>query len=420
MASLSNKTILVVDLSGTFTFIAERLAKDFGRVKYFSHWMTGFSQSKDFLPGLGLPDVERIADIYDVYDNIDMAMFTDVGWGGLQERMRIDGIPVFGSGYAQELEIDRLKLKECLINAGMPTATSRLIRGIDNLRKLLAKEKDLYVKFSFFRGDGETYHHKEWFSTATWLDALSLQLGPYGKEAEFIVEEPIEGDAAEVGYDTFAVKGELPENMFWGYEVKDAGFIGTTDPLPDRLLANAEQFSSVLQKYNYTGILSTEVRVTPDKDYLIDFTARCPSPPSEIECAITENFSDIVWEGAHGRLVEPVFAAKYGAMAVLKSDWIVEHPLAIKLNDSDRVYVHGHFRVDGKDYAVVPEEFAEFGGAVGIGDTVESAIESAYDAAESISGYQVRYDGDSFNEAIETIRNGEKLGINWHPRMKAA
>lgn len=419
-ANLANKTILVVDLSGTFTFIAERLAEDFGRVKYFSHWMTGFSQSKDFLPGIGLPEVERITDVYDVYDHIDCAMFTDVGWGGLQARMRQDGIPVFGSAYAQELEIDRVKLKESLIRAGLATAHSRVITGIDNLRKILQKEKDLYVKFSFFRGDGETYKHKAWFSTETWLHNLAVQLGPYGALAEFLVEEPIEGEAAEVGYDTFAVNGKLPQEMLWGYEVKDSGFIGTTDPLPALLRDNANRFEKVLKEYSYTGILSTEVRVTPKESFLIDFTARCPSPPSEVECAITENFSEIVYEGAHGRLVEPEFKARYGTMLVLKSDWIVEHALPLEISDRrDQIFLHGHFRIGNKDYAVVPEGFAEFAGAVGMGDTLEAAIEEAYEAAEAISGYQVRYDGDAFSEAMDTIRNGEKLGLTWH-NVKAA
>ena len=74
-------------------------------------------------------------------------------------------------------------------------------------------------------------------------------------------------------------------------------------------------------------------------------------------------------------------------MLVLKSDWIVENPLALKIGEKDHVFLHGHFQIEGEDFAVVPEEFAEFGGAVGIGDTLEGAIRQAFEAAESVSGY---------------------------------
>lgn len=414
MVNLSNKNILLYDLSGTFTFAAERMARDFGKVCYFSQWQGGFSQSKDFLPGHGLPDVERIDDPFRKIDDFDLWWFTDVGMGGLQEFLRREGIPVFGCGDGQALEINRVKLKEELIAADLAIAKSRVITGIDRLRAILMKETDLFIKMSFFRGDGETFRHDKWFSTATWLNNLAVQLGPYGEIAEFLVEEPIEGDAVEIGYDTFAVNGQLPENMLFGYEVKDAGFLGTTDPLPQRLRDNANKFQKVLEKYNYTGILSTELRVTKDEEYLIDFTARCPSPPSEVECAITDNLAEIVYEGAKGNLVEPEFNARYGAMLVMKSDWIVDHALALQRGRSDRVFLHGHFKLGNKDYAIVPEGFPEFAGAVGIGDTVEEAIEEALDAAESVDGYQVRYDGDAFEEAIKTIRAGQKLGLDWH------
>jgi hypothetical protein len=240
-------------------------------------------------------------------------------------------------------------------------------------------------------------------------------LGPYSKIAHFIVEEPIEDElAVEVGYDAFAVNGELPEQSFWGYEVKDAAYIGTSNPVPDRLLRPTTDFANILKQYEYRGFFSTELRVTRDNEFLIDPTLRCPSPPSEVECAIMTNFSDVVWEGAHGNLIEPEYSHPYGAMLVLKSQWIIEHALAVEVGRPERVYLHGHFEIDGKSYAIICEEFEEFGGAVGLGDTLEEAIEEAIDAAESVSAYQLQFSVSSLDDAMEAIEKGNDLGLTWN------
>src|SRR5215471_20741443 len=97
MPNLQNKSILVYDESGTFTHVAERLAKDFGQVGYFVQWQSGFSDVAHFLPGLGLPEIEKIADPFTVLDRFDMVLFADVGMGGLQKYLRSIGMPVFGS-----------------------------------------------------------------------------------------------------------------------------------------------------------------------------------------------------------------------------------------------------------------------------------------------------------------------------------
>ena len=402
--------------------MAERLAQDFGSVKYWSHWMTGFSEAKDFLPGLGLPEVERIADIYDVYDEIDCAIFTDVGAGGIQERMRKDGIAVFGCGRAQVLELDRYYFRQSLQEKGMAVANYEVVIGLEELRKVLKKRRDCYVKFSYFRSSSETFHAKHWPTTQLWLDDLAVILGPYGYIAHFLIEDPIDGEAIEVGADIFAVNGEIPENGLWGYEQKDSCFLGTTNPMPDRLRYNTLQFAEILKEYNYRGVFSTEVRVTKDEEYLTDPTMRFPSPPSELECAMMTNFSDVVWEGAHGNLIEPQYSHRYGAMLVLKSEWIIEHALAVDFGRSDRVYLHGHFRIDGKDFSIVPEEFGEFAGAVGVGDSLEGAIEEAIDAAESVSAHQLQFSVSSLNDAMEAIEKGNDLGLTWSgaPKLKMA
>jgi hypothetical protein len=319
------------------------------------------------------------------------------------------------------LELDRVKLKESLIAAEMDTADAVVVTGLDNLADYLREHENVFVKLSFFRADMETYHHKEWFRTETWLANLGTILGEYGKIADFLVEEPIDAeDTVEVGFDGYCIDGKIPKNSLWGYEVKDAGYIGTTVAVPRRLKKSTQAFAEILASYGYRGPFSNEVKVTPNEDYLIDATLRFPSPPSDVECLITENFSEIIWEGANGNLIEPEYAGKFAAQIILKSDWIVEHALPLEVGRKDRVMLHGHFMIGGKHYAIVPEEFAEFGGAVGIGDTLEEAIDEAKDAAESVSAYQLRFDADSFEAALEQASRGAALGLDWPGKVAKA
>ena len=88
---------------------------------------------------------------------------------------------------------------------------------------------------SWWRGDFETYHHLNYLATQAWLDDLANRLRPFGNIADFIIEEPIAGDAVEIGVDGFCVDGEILHPTLFGYEVKDAGYIGSVAELPKRL-----------------------------------------------------------------------------------------------------------------------------------------------------------------------------------------
>ena len=56
------------------------------------------------------------------------------------------------------------------------------------------------------------------------LDDLASRLGPRQTTTVFIVEDPIEG--IEVGYDGTSIDGHFPAVASFGYEVKDAGYVG--------------------------------------------------------------------------------------------------------------------------------------------------------------------------------------------------
>lgn len=411
MIDLSRKTAMVYDLSGSFTHIAEAIVPDFGRTLYFSQWETGFSSLTDYLPGLGLDGIERIADPAEWFDKVDLAIFPDVGHDCLQEYLRQQGVAVWGSANAGRLERDRIFLKATLAGLKMDVPEYEIVHGLKALRKYLGAHKDVYVKISYFRGLSETYHHLSGFASEGWLDDKAVKLGPYQEEIDFLVEQPIAGDAVEVGIDTHAINGQLPRRMLWGYEDKDCGYLGTTSKVPERLRKTSEQFAVALE--GYCGPLSTEDRTTEDADFLVDFTARFPSPPSEAECMNIANLAELMYQGAHGIPVEADYSYHYAAQLVVESGVVEQHPLAVLVGMPERVAIHGHCQFGGKSYSVSPMRIEEFAGAVGLADSLEGAIRESIEAAKSIEGDGVGYDESAFDRIMETIQKGERLGLTW-------
>ncbi len=415
MTDLSRKTYLFYDSSASYVHMAEAVVPDVARVLYFSPWETGFSNPLHTLPGEGLDGIERVADFWDVLSAADLVVFCDVGNGGLQTFLRSEGYAVFGSAAGGRLEQDRALLKSTCRKLGIDIADYTVIRGVDNLREfLMGTEDECYVKISYMRGLLETFHHLTPFASRAWLDDVSLRAGPYGSMAEFLIEKPIEGDpCVEVGYDTFSADGAYPDTIAWGYEVKDAAFGLTLAPLPARIRGVADKFGEALSGYGYRGPLSVEIRVTSKKDYLIDPTCRFPEPPSSLQRFMIANWAEIMWEAAHGRIVEPEYVARVGVQIVMKSQWGAEHPLAVRVGRPDRTTLHGHCNIEGQDYAVSPAELEEFGAATGMGNTLSEAMEDAVDAAEAIEGFQVSFDSGALEKLTECIQTGNELGLTW-------
>jgi hypothetical protein len=415
--SLSNKTCMVWDLSGSYAFIAETMVGAFGQVFYHSQWESGFSRVSDFIPGVGLEGIDRVVDPFEHLDSVDLVIFPDVGLDGLQQWLRSQGILVWGSAAAGVLERDRFLLKDQLEAHRMDVADYEVIEGLADLRKYLADPAHAgeWVKISYFRGVTETHKHFAGFASQGWTDDIAIKLGPFQQVMRFLVEKPIEGKAVESGLDIYGVNGKIPQSIMWGYENKDAGYLGCCGArLPSRLEVCTAKFLPILVDYDYCGPFSTEVRSTDeDQDFVIDFTGRFPSPPSEAQCLNIENLPEIIYQGARGILVEPDFRYRFAAQFVVKSDVLESHAVGIKVGMPERALLHGHCRIEGKDYAVSPNQIEEFAGAVGLADSMSDACDEAFEAAESIEGDRVSFSKDALREILETIEAGEKLGLGF-------
>jgi hypothetical protein len=416
MTDLKNKTLLVYD-NGWFIELARKLAEDFGKVMYFCPWKSGFPKSKDYQPGCGLEEVEKVKHFYRALKKADMVLFPDVYDFDLQEHLRELEIPVWGVGAAEEMELDRMRFRSFQEENDYPRPRTRRIVGMDKLQELTEKEKDIWIKTSGFRGDFETFHHEKPFITESWLDERRRDLGKRASIHEFIIEDPLP-NMVEPGYDGLTVDGKLPLTAAWGFEVKDMGYIGKADKyanFPGVLVEANEQLVKVFEKAGSRGFFSTEVRVGKSrKPVILDPCMRCASPPTEGLMELYSNLGEIVWEGANGKLVEPKPVAKYLAVLMMTSAWAETHWMPIDFPKEARRWVKMRdlTMIEGKHY-VVPHHFnyCHIGAVIGLGSTIDEAINKASDVAKEVQGLELEIALKAGDDAKEVVKQALQYGL---------
>jgi hypothetical protein len=411
-----NKSCLVYDF-GLFVELAATLARDFGKVFYFSSWANGYPRSNPLLIGKGIPGVERVNAIWPLIDEVDVWVFPDVYEGPLQEHLVNMGKRVWGARLGEELELDRVASKKHCAKLGIDIGPYKVIKGLSALRDHLRENKDQYVKISSTRGDMETFKSKNYRLIEPRLDELEHNLGAKKYIMEFIVEEMI-SPAVEVGYDGYTIDGKFAKGSFFGVEVKDKSYVGKStryDKLPEEIRGVNDKLSGTFADYGYRGFFSSEIRITPDhKAYLIDPCCRCGSPPNELYQIMVANLADIIWEGAGGVVVEPEFNAKFGAMLLLNSEWAIKHWQAVEFPRQYRENVKiRNLAVIEKRLYHVPQvsECSQIGAVVAIGDSMQSAIDECKAIAGKVEGHYIDCAADSLDDAESEFAKLREFGI---------
>lgn len=419
MTDLSDKTALVYD-RGSFMKVAERLGRDFKKVYYFNpcHKSTypKFTEAQ-IGQGLKSENVEWIQDLWDV--NPDIYVFPDTYDGDLQLHLRSLGKRVFGSGKCEELELLRCETLEYMAELGLPIPEYEEIEGLDNLRDYLKENKDVYVKCDRYRGEFETFHSKNYKLSEPLLDKLEAALGPSKNLMCFSVFEPIDG--VEVAYDGYCIDGQYPNKAMCGIEIKDTGYIGHVkdyNKLYKEVLNINGVIAPTLKINQYRNFISPEMRVdSKGVGYIQDFCMRQPSPVSECYYELLKNFSEIVWEGADGVLIEPEFAAEYAMTLVISSDWAKENWQAVYFPKEINKWVklRSYTIIDGT-YYIVPNILDKndcIGVVVAIGNSLEDCAKKINGYAEEIKGYRVNIPCATVEKMQKEIEKSESIGMKF-------
>ena len=386
MNELKNKTVCVFD-SGNYTPLAERLTKEFGKVLYFSPWENqGFPESKYNMVGTGIKGVTRIESIWSHINEIDLFVFTDCYYVAEQEYLKSIGKLVWGSGKTSWLERDKKAFYEWIDKEEMPIPETNFETGVRNLAKNI--KKDEFIKISNYRGDLETLKFYDKTRSDFRLKELELSLQPFDKTYETIRQQKIDG--IEIGGDYYTVDGELPKNVMFGVECKDSYYFGRITPyamLPKQVRYIDSHLQKVFKNEKTRTHFSHEMRIEKNGDpFFTDFTARLPNPPYQLHLDMIANLGEIMYFGSQGIMKEPRYLAKYGVVAIFKSETVEKFNLPIKIDDKvkDSVKIMNLAMVNGESVALSINRFDECGAVTGIGNTLEEARKNCEKNAEGV------------------------------------
>jgi hypothetical protein len=417
---ISEAVCMFVD-HGLFISQALRLAQDFKKVYVYTPWESGFP-SMTSLIGTGYDEIEVVLSPFPYIDEVDVWVFPDVNHGPLQQYLADQGKAVWGCKMGECLELDREGCKEILKVLDLPVGKYTHIVGLDNLRAFL-KEHDgetHHCKLSRWRGTFETFSCTHYRDIEPKLDQIEHKIGPLKEIMEFTVEEDLP-DRVEVGTDGFVIDGKQPSQLMAGIEVKDLCYVGKFlkyKDLPEPVRRFNDRMEPVFAAYGYRGWMSSEVRIGKDHvGHMIDGCMRSPSPPNELWQLVYANFSEIIYYGAHGIMVDPEPTAKYGAEVLIHSSWAAGNWQPVNIDPDVREFVklRNSMKFGDREYiSPIQGELPEIGAVVGLSDeSIEDAIEEAFKNAEGVSGYYIEIPKASTQTALEQIAKLDELGLNY-------
>lgn len=416
--NLKTKSCLVADW-GLFVELAPRLARDFGEVKLFVPWASGYPRAAPAHVGCGLDGVDRVETFWDHVPDADVVVFPDLYFADAARacREKFDK-PVWSHLGAEVLELDRWGTRRLQSDLDIGAPPTKHFVGVDDLSAYLEGVEDKWVKISAYRGDGETWRHDTWHTTKIRLDEFRNRVGALADSYEFIVEDHVDG--IEVGYDGFCVRGKWPEASYWGFEVKDSAYIGKFSPyddLPEAIREINAKVAPILEEERATGFCSFEFRMTKGGGVLmIDPCLRCGSPPFEGLMEAYENLAEIIWEGAHGRVAHVRSAGEFLAIAMVHSSFALTNwvPIDFPRSVERWVKLRNKAVIDGKVYHVPTQgEMPEIGAVVAVADSVEEARRLVKERAEKVRGYLVEAHVECLDEAEAEIDAAKKYGVEF-------
>lgn len=391
MKEVSDVIACVVDWGLVGAPMAERLAQSMKHVYLFSEWHESYATVNKWIVGHGFENVSRVEDIFKLKRkrDVDLWVFPDVQWGGLELELEDQGYAVWGSRDGELLELNRELFLETLAVAGLDVPAFEVKEGLNDLREFLRDKEDYYIKISKFRGSIETTHWRNWTLDEGLLDLWAVRLGPAKELIRFICFPAID-TPLEIGGDNYCVDGQWPSLMLHGIEWKDRSYFASVtkrEEMPEQLQRVMEAFSPVLAKYRYRNQWSMEVRVKGDAAYFIDPTCRMGLPSTGSQLELWRNWPEIVWAGANGQLVDPEPAGKFSAESILTfkgdpAEWrVTDIPKELR----QWVKLADCCEIDGRacfPSGESPDAGDDIGWLVAIGDTPEETIKNMNEQAD--------------------------------------
>jgi hypothetical protein len=413
---ISNKTIAVVD-NGLFLSAARVLGESFGKVYYITADQSAFPNPNVGRIGVGYPEIEVCNDLFDVIDKVDMLAYLDVNRGPEQAFFRKLGVPVWGAGLSEDLELDRKLFKNMLAERRLPLGAYDVVKGITALRAFLKRHRDWFIKISYWRGLLETLRSEDYALIEPRLDKLEYQLGPAKEEQEFICEQSLPPQV-ELAIDAPSIDGVRPAHVLQGIELKGTAYLGWFTEYENTLAglrAVDTAFAPWLKSKQCRSMMSIETRIGKDKrPFAIDPCMRCGSPPGALVPRFYKNFARALWEGAAGNVVDLEGMGKYGVEIIISCDAAEKEPVPVRVpSDLDKyVALRSSYQKRDLQYTL-PQNIGvnHVGGVIGWGNTVKEAFEHAKAVCEEVKGAGLDAHVDEWPNLMDEVKRAQEYGL---------
>jgi len=413
---VSEVTACVFDY-GTFLCLADKLGETYKKVYYYTPTEKEFYTIDELSKGTGIDNIERVEDIFnpEIFDEIDLFIFPDIGYEGLQKHLKSLGKVVWGSMGADELELLRDHFLKTLKQLGLPVIHTETITGLTALRDHLEKVENKYIKVNKYRGNMETWHHIDYDHSKPELDRLDIQFGGLKEEIVFVVQDHIKTDV-ETGCDTWCIDGKFPTKFSQGYEKKNELYLASIVDemkLPEVIKTVNDAMSPLLKEMKYRNFMATEIRVKDGIPYFIDPTMRMPGQSGEQLLETCTNLDEVIWHGANGEMIEPDFKYKFSAAATMHytagGEWMV-----LKVPEKIKKWVKLYHYCKRDDiYHFSPKEDGEVGVILGCSNTIEGAIEKLKEHLEELKDESIECKLEGFVELLKDVEDAEEHGIEF-------
>lgn len=411
-----NYSVCVCD-NGLFSELALTLSRSFGKVWYTTTWVSGFPLSSELEIAEGIDKVERIDDVHEIINDCDLFIFPDVYQGTLQTYLTSIGKRVWGSRKGDNLEIYRRESKELFEKLEIPQGDYIALKGMSQVRQFIQENDNekLWIKGNKARGDFETFNVESYDLGKNKLDEIESRIGPVAADMVFIIEANL-NDSIDIAIDTFCIDGKYPKKVALGTEEKGECYIAKVNDwqnITEKLTNLYDKLSNEFTKYEYRNFLSLESRVDKDNIYLGDPCCRCGSPPFELQLNWIKNLDEIIWEGAAGKLIEPIYNGIYGVELIVHSDWVDKHPLMVDFPEKyrDKIKFRYNTEFDGKTWILPQNAGPRIAAIINYGDSLDSIIEECKEISGQIKGTQVESFTRAFPIAEEKIEKLKSFGV---------
>lgn len=351
---------MMIDPGGLHIDTARKLGQEGHKVYYYSPWCSAYSKFDDFAPGVGFPEMEKVAHWASHIDEVDCTIFPDVGMGDLADWLRSKGYVVFGAGRGEELEEDRALSVKIMDQLGIKHPKTHVATGVDEaleIVKTLVGQKNetnqnatgnCFVKFNIFRGTIDSFPVGNIEEAEYMFNKVSGKLGPYAKSIPVCIQETVKG--LECGADCFhGSDGFLMPGMI-GFE--DGGnYVGYITDDMGIYKNDLDRISKYLRSINYRGAFSFECIYDGKDCYWIDITARFPAPLGLLYPSFIDDFAYFMVNVATGQAQNtPLPMGEYLACMQLKSENAIDEYLQLR-GGANTKFVH-HMMQDEKTYSV--------------------------------------------------------------------